>query len=50
MLLQILPVSQIVAHGQTFTCMPTRVWDGDGPIWCAEGQMVRLAAIAKREG
>lgn len=40
---------QIVAAGQTFTCTPTRVWDGDGPIWCAEGQRIRLAGIAARE-
>lgn len=40
---------QIIAAGQTFTCTPTRVWDGDGPIWCAEGPRVRLAGIAARE-
>jgi endonuclease YncB( thermonuclease family) len=33
----------------TFTCTPTRVWDGDGPIWCAEGPRIRLAGIAARE-
>lgn len=32
-----------------FTCTATRVHDGDGPIWCAEGQKVRLTAIAARE-
>ncbi|WP_294356150.1 hypothetical protein [uncultured Sphingomonas sp.] len=32
-----------------FACTPTRVWDGDGPIWCAEGPRIRLAAIAARE-
>jgi endonuclease YncB( thermonuclease family) len=32
-----------------FTCTPVRVWDGDGPIWCAEGPRVRLAGIAARE-
>lgn len=37
------------AQGTSFTCHPTRVWDGDGPIWCAEGQKIRLAAIAARE-
>ncbi|MBB4152922.1 endonuclease YncB(thermonuclease family) [Sphingomonas jinjuensis] len=31
------------------TCTPTRVWDGDGPIWCAEGPRIRLAGIAARE-
>ncbi|MCL6741166.1 hypothetical protein LZ518_08485 [Sphingomonas sp. RB56-2] len=40
---------QIVTAGQSFTCTPTAVWDGDGPIWCAEGPRVRLAGIAARE-
>lgn len=35
--------------GATFTCTPTRVWDGDGPIWCAEGPRIRLSGIAARE-
>ena len=39
----------IIASGQTFICTPTRVWDGDGPIWCAEGPHVRLSGIAARE-
>lgn len=39
----------IVAQGRTFSCTPTRVWDGDGPIWCAEGPRIRLAGIAARE-
>ena len=39
----------IVPAGQTFTCTPVRVWDGDGPLWCAEGPRVRLAGIAARE-
>ena len=39
----------IVAAGSSFTCTPTAVWDGDGPIWCAEGPKVRLAGIAARE-
>jgi endonuclease YncB( thermonuclease family) len=39
----------IVPAGQAFTCTPVRVWDGDGPIWCAEGPRVRLAGIAARE-
>ena len=39
----------IVAAGASFTCTPTAVWDGDGPIWCAEGPRVRLAGIAARE-
>ena len=39
----------VVPAGQSFTCTPIRVWDGDGPIWCAEGPRVRLAGIAARE-
>lgn len=45
----ILTALQIVAAGATFTCTPTRVWDGDGPLWCAEGPRLRLAGIAARE-
>ena len=40
---------EIVPKGKTFACTPTHVWDGDGPIWCAEGPRVRLAGIAARE-
>ncbi len=40
---------QVVAAGQSFTCTPVRVWDGDGPIWCAQGPRIRLAGIAARE-
>lgn len=32
-----------------FTCTVTGVHDGDGPIYCAEGPKIRLAAIAARE-
>lgn len=39
----------VVAAGQSFICTPVRVWDGDGPIWCAEGPRVRLSGIAARE-
>ena len=39
----------IVPEGQTFACTPTAVWDGDGPVWCAEGPRVRLSGIAARE-
>ena len=42
-------LASIVATGTSFACTPTRVWDGDGPIWCAEGPKIRLAAIAARE-
>jgi endonuclease YncB( thermonuclease family) len=41
--------NMIVPRGETFVCTPVRVWDGDGPIWCAEGPRVRLAGIAARE-
>lgn len=40
---------QVIASGQTFTCTPTAVWDGDGPVWCAEGPRVRIAGVAARE-
>ncbi|MBS1303486.1 hypothetical protein GZH79_14410 [Loktanella sp. SALINAS62] len=39
----------IVPSGQSFECTPTHVWDGDGPIWCAEGPRIRLSGIAARE-
>ncbi len=39
----------VVAAGSTFTCTPTAVWDGDGPIWCAEGPRIRIAGVAARE-
>lgn len=39
----------IVPAGETFRCTPTAVYDGDGPIWCAEGPKVRIAGVAARE-
>jgi endonuclease YncB( thermonuclease family) len=42
-------LAAVMATGSTFTCTPVRVWDGDGPIWCAEGPKIRLAGIAARE-
>ena len=39
----------IIPRGQNFTCTPTHVWDGDGPVWCSEGPRLRLAGIAARE-
>lgn len=45
----LLAFASIVASGATFTCTPTHVWDGDGPIWCAEGPRIRLSGIAARE-
>jgi endonuclease YncB( thermonuclease family) len=41
--------AQVVSKGQTFTCTPTAVWDGDGPIWCAEGPKIRISGVAARE-
>lgn len=41
--------AQIMAAGNTFSCTPTAVWDGDGPVWCAEGPRLRIAGIAARE-
>ena len=45
----LIALSQIIAAGVTFTCTPVAVWDGDGPIWCAEGPKIRLAGIEARE-
>jgi hypothetical protein len=45
----LLMLAAVIAAGQTFTCTPTAVWDGDGPIWCAEGPRVRIAGVAARE-
>lgn len=39
----------IIRTGETFTCTPTAVWDGDGPVWCAEGPRIRIAGVAARE-
>ncbi|WCT75811.1 hypothetical protein PQ455_20125 (plasmid) [Sphingomonas naphthae] len=39
----------VVPAGQTFSCTPVRVWDGDGPVWCREGPRIRLGGIAARE-
>lgn len=38
-----------IPAGQSFDCTPTHVWDGDGPVWCAEGPSLRLSGIAARE-
>jgi hypothetical protein len=40
---------QVIAAGLSFVCTPVAVWDGDGPIWCAEGPRIRLAGVAARE-
>lgn len=39
----------VVAKGGSFACTPRKLWDGDGPIHCAEGPRIRLAGIAARE-
>ena len=49
MIFAILLAATVPAVGTSFTCTPMRVWDGDGPIWCAEGPRIRLAGIAARE-
>ncbi|MCZ8370932.1 MAG: thermonuclease family protein [Porphyrobacter sp.] len=49
MLLLILSAVTVVPNGETFNCTPTHIWDGDGPIWCAEGPRIRLSGIAARE-
>lgn len=45
----LLSLASVVPSGAVFLCTPTAVWDGDGPIWCAEGPKLRLAGIAARE-
>lgn len=45
----VLLILSVVASGDSFSCTPEAVWDGDGPIWCKEGPRVRLAGIAARE-
>ena len=46
-------LTAIAAHvavaGSTFNYAPTAVWDGDGPIWCAEGPMIRIAQVEVRK-
>ncbi len=42
-------LAEVIAAGIAFTCTPTHVWDGDGPIWCAKGPKIRLSGIAARE-
>lgn len=49
MIFTLLLAASIVPAGQTFDCTPTAVWDGDGPIWCAEGPHIRISGIATRE-
>lgn len=42
-------VAASLAFGAPFNCTPVAVYDGDGPIWCAEGPRIRLAGIAAQE-
>lgn len=37
------------ANAATFSCRVTGVHDGDGPIYCASGEKIRLTAVAARE-
>lgn len=39
----------VIPAGHSFLCTPTRVWDGDGPVWCTEGPRIRLSGIAAKE-
>ena len=39
----------VVPSGAEFSCTPTAVWDGDGPVWCEEDPRIRLSGIAARE-
>jgi endonuclease YncB( thermonuclease family) len=39
----------VVPARRSFTCTPVSVWDGDGPVLCAEGPKVRISGIAARE-
>lgn len=39
----------VILVAALFTCTPVAVYDGDGPIWCAEGPHVRISGIAARE-
>lgn len=49
MFILLLLTAAVVPAGNTFECTPTAIWDGDGPIWCAEGPHIRLSGIAARE-
>lgn len=48
-MIMMLLAAAVIPAGQIFDCTPTRVWDGDGPVWCAEGPRIRLSGIAARE-
>jgi endonuclease YncB( thermonuclease family) len=50
-----LPFSNVLKAAESadspniFTCHVTGVHDGDGPIYCSEGQKIRLTAISATE-
>lgn len=44
-----LSATPVIPAGQTFRCTPVAVYDGDGPVWCAEGPRIRIAGVAARE-
>ena len=48
-MLALILAAAIVPAGHTFECTPIRVWDGDGPVWCAEGPRIRVSGVAARE-
>jgi endonuclease YncB( thermonuclease family) len=35
----------MIITAASFLCLVTRVHDGDGPLWCANGMKVRVAGI-----
>src|SRR3546814_15154243 len=49
MIIALLLAASVVPAGHSFNCTPAAVYDGDGPIWCAEGPHIRLSGIAARE-
>lgn len=49
MIVSLILAAIVVPAGRSFDCTPVAVWDGDGPIWCAEGPHIRLSGIAARE-
>lgn len=48
-LLALAAAASIVPANYQFKCTPTHVYDGDGPVWCAEGPKIRISGIAARE-
>ena len=50
MFISFLAASAVVPADITFWCTPTSVYDGDGPIWCADPKDVTFASIYLRSG